>query len=702
MASTGFGAPGEDVYRYEEQQERRALLKSLHLPMKQWFLQLPAAFLSSTGFSSFPAFWQDLEHWPHVKQVQKLYLAATETGDADGVDIFRLYDKLFSRPKEEEEVVAPSEDSASGNGPQGSDSLSSGVEPAVEGGRKRRNRWGGADEVAPDASASSTATTATTATEQTTATTTTTATTSSESAPKKRRSRFSAASSTTEVTVPPPASSEPAGPAAGLAAAAALAAKLGIGSALPPAGATSFVPVTPLVRPVITEEVMQQTMILQMQLQNLGERLMTVTADAAALENDPNRPPSPPPKYDSRGVRTNTREVRMREALTQERVATIEQLLQVNPLYQPPPDFVRAKPFKKVYIPYKDHPTYNFIGIIIGPRGNTQKRMEQETGTKISIRGKGSVKDGSKGRAKHDGPDEDDELHVHVDGPTMEMVENAVKLIEELLVVVDDDKNEHKQKQLRELALINGTLKEDEYCSVCAERGHRHFECPQRTKSFKAAGVKCAICGDQSHPTRDCPMKNDAPTNEVALDTEYESFMNELGDGGKKTVSAGVGRSANSGSAGSEQRAGSREVSEDEKVKISMSSSGAGVQQTVIHVKTVLTGMSLPTPSSQPQQQVPYQQPQQVPTPMTGHPPQMSYDPAQQQWVQQQYGGYPQQHYGSYQQPVQYDAYGYPMYPAYSQPIPPNPGYDSAPAAPSTSSFPPPPPPPDQDMDMGC
>lgn len=52
-------------------------------------------------------------------------------------------------------------------------------------------------------------------------------------------------------------------------------------------------------------------------------------------------------------------------------------------------------------------------------------------------------------------------------------VDKACKLIEELLVVVDDDKNEHKQKQLRELALINGTLKEDEYCSVCAEKGHR-------------------------------------------------------------------------------------------------------------------------------------------------------------------------------------------------------------------------------------
>ena len=56
-------------------------------------------------------------------------------------------------------------------------------------------------------------------------------------------------------------------------------------------------------------------------------------------------------------------------------------------------------------------------------------------------------------------------------------------------------------------ALINGTLKEDEFCPVCGEKGHRQFECPHRAKTFKAAGVVCAVCGDQSHPTRDCPLK---------------------------------------------------------------------------------------------------------------------------------------------------------------------------------------------------
>ena len=62
--------------------------------------------------------------------------------------------------------------------------------------------------------------------------------------------------------------------------------------------------------------------------------MIQVVGDAAALENDPGRPASPPPKYDSRGVRTNTREVRMREDLGRQRVQIIEELLRINPMYQ--------------------------------------------------------------------------------------------------------------------------------------------------------------------------------------------------------------------------------------------------------------------------------------------------------------------------------------------------------------------------------
>ena len=45
-------------------------------------------------------------------------------------------------------------------------------------------------------------------------------------------------------------------------------------------------------------------------------------------------------------------------------------------------------------------------------------------------------------------------MHVFIQGDTEEAVELATKMVEELLVPVDDEKNEHKQKQLRELAFF--------------------------------------------------------------------------------------------------------------------------------------------------------------------------------------------------------------------------------------------------------
>ena len=62
--------------------------------------------------------------------------------------------------------------------------------------------------------------------------------------------------------------------------------------------------------------------------------------------------------------------------------------------------FCRAPTVKvsdKVMIPQEEHPDINFVGLLIGPRGNTLKAMEKDTGAKIIIRGKGSVKEGKVG-----------------------------------------------------------------------------------------------------------------------------------------------------------------------------------------------------------------------------------------------------------------------------------------------------------------
>lgn len=173
--------------------------------------------------------------------------------------------------------------------------------------------------------------------------------------------------------------------------------------------------------------------------------------------------------------------------------------------------------------------------------------MESKTNCKIAIRGKGSVKEGARGRRDGKMMEGDDEpLHVVITGDNQANVDAAADMINQMLVVIDDDKNVHKQQQLRELALLNGTLKDDEYCPICAEKGHRAFECPKRFSINKGVGVavKCAICGDTSHPTRDCRMNKAgiggnpdicsvATTGgedkaEKELDSDYMAFMNEL------------------------------------------------------------------------------------------------------------------------------------------------------------------------------
>lgn len=75
-------------------------------------------------------------------------------------------------------------------------------------------------------------------------------------------------------------------------------------------------------------------------------------------------------------------------------------------------------------------------------------------GCKIVIRGRGSVKDG-KGK-KGPQPGDDEPLHVLVTGDSEVAVIQAAKMITELLVPIDETKNEHKRQQLRELAEING------------------------------------------------------------------------------------------------------------------------------------------------------------------------------------------------------------------------------------------------------
>jgi len=185
-----------------------------------------------------------------------------------------------------------------------------------------------------------------------------------------------------------------------------------------------------------------------------------------------------------------------------------------------------------VFIPWRENPDVNFVGLIIGPRGNTQKRMERETGCKISIRGKGGAKEKAK-RGPQPGDDED--LHVFIQGDTPDRVEQTAQLIEKLLSN-SDEANIHKARQLQELASINGSVPDLLICRVCGGTGHKVFACPERSGGvWRPADIMCEKCGSGMHLTIDCPMmmdENGKPKNaadfEEKVTTEYATFIEEM------------------------------------------------------------------------------------------------------------------------------------------------------------------------------
>lgn len=137
------------------------------------------------------------------------------------------------------------------------------------------------------------------------------------------------------------------------------------------------------------------------------------------------RSPSPEPIYSTDGKRLNTREVRTRKKLEDERHLLVQKAIKVNPEYRPPADYrpPEVKIQDRVAIPQEEHPDVNFIGLIIGPRGNTLKKMEKDTGAKIMIRGKGSVKEG---KMRNQNPEDLQPLHALITAPTHEALKIAV------------------------------------------------------------------------------------------------------------------------------------------------------------------------------------------------------------------------------------------------------------------------------------
>ncbi|XP_075452842.1 KH domain-containing RNA-binding protein QKI isoform X10 [Ascaphus truei] len=138
---------------------------------------------------------------------------------------------------------------------------------------------------------------------------------------------------------------------------------------------------------------------------------------------------------------------------------------------------------EKLYVPVKEYPDFNFVGRILGPRGLTAKQLEAETGCKIMVRGKGSMRDKKKAvtnilecsmlalnkeeqnRGKPNWEHLNEDLHVLI---TVEDAQNraevklkrAVEEVKKLLVPAAEGEDSLKKMQLMELAILNGTYRD--------------------------------------------------------------------------------------------------------------------------------------------------------------------------------------------------------------------------------------------------
>ncbi|KAK3553934.1 hypothetical protein QTP70_015286 [Hemibagrus guttatus] len=124
---------------------------------------------------------------------------------------------------------------------------------------------------------------------------------------------------------------------------------------------------------------------------------------------------------------------------------------------------VRVK--ERVLIPVKQYPRFNFVGKILGPQGSTIKRLQEDTGAKISVLGKGSMRDKNKEEELRKGGEPkyahlSMELHVYIEvfAPIPECymrMAHAMDEVKKFLMPVDNMDEMH-QDPFMDVGYLNG------------------------------------------------------------------------------------------------------------------------------------------------------------------------------------------------------------------------------------------------------
>ncbi|XP_047002682.1 KH domain-containing, RNA-binding, signal transduction-associated protein 2-like [Schistocerca americana] len=129
-------------------------------------------------------------------------------------------------------------------------------------------------------------------------------------------------------------------------------------------------------------------------------------------------------------------------------------------------DIIKEKPIKvtvRVLVPVKEHPKFNFVGKLLGPKGNSLKRLQEDTMTKMAVLGRGSMRDKAKEEELRASSDPkyahfNDDLHVEITAfapPAEAHARIAYALAEVRKFLVPDYNDEIRQEQMREMQLLS-------------------------------------------------------------------------------------------------------------------------------------------------------------------------------------------------------------------------------------------------------
>lgn len=137
---------------------------------------------------------------------------------------------------------------------------------------------------------------------------------------------------------------------------------------------------------------------------------------------------SPAKDHESSDHQPNDENVR---SLELERREIIGEILKLNLSYKPPAGYKPVPKEAKIPVPIKEHPGYNFIGLIFGP---AHKQLEKETGAQVKVY---VIKADTGEKVEVTSGENDsgayEEMHVQVSAETYEKVDAAVALIELLV-----------------------------------------------------------------------------------------------------------------------------------------------------------------------------------------------------------------------------------------------------------------------------